>query len=435
MSTTTTTSDTSAIDQKKINVSNLNINGQTIQEYGQTIIPSTLKAVVYFLLGSMVLYGTLSAQAGLFPSNMEYYPYTEKVPNMQKVVSNIYETDDGKFSQKIFFDYETNRKGNSILDFLRSHKKKDSSAVSVFFINIIQSIIRLNYSSLSEILNSIREFEINDFYIVLFGPIVLIFFVIIFLMFVNPIYFIYLWFMNLGLFVQKDILNPKSESYGLETIQFWVGVCLIFLFVFLFFILFGFVVPIISFVCIITVIFATVRYKCNLNGKDNIGFGTIFSNNIKYYKDILSILISIPLVTNANGIFGPAGASIIIIVLIATYFGLTIDFYKPSELDKLSKSLPEKRAEIIPDNSINNIINNVSDKAKQAVEIGKKALTQSKEKATEAFNNFTSGIASKVPVTPMAQSSIINANNNLTTNLTAKQVPITGLPSKGVTNV
>jgi len=35
----------------------------------------------------------------------------------------------------------------------------------------------------------------------------------------------------------------------------------------------------------------------------------------------------------------------------------------------------------------------------------------------------------------MAQSSIINANNNLTTNLTAKQVPITGLPSKGVTNV
>ena len=445
--TTTTTSDTSAIDDKKNNnVSGININSQTIKQYIQAIIPSIIKSFVYFLLGSMVLYGTLSAQAGLFPSNMEYYPYTEKIPNMQKVVSNIYETDDGKFSQKIFFDYETNRKGNSILDFLRSHKKKDSSVVSVFFINIIQSIIRLNYSSLSEILNSIREFEINDFYIVLFGPIVLIFFVIIFLMFVNPIYFIYLWFMNLGLFVQKDILNPNSESYGLETIQFWVGVCLIFLFVFLFFILFGFVGSIISFVSIITVIFATVRYKCNLNGKDNVGFGTILNNNIKYYKDILAILISIPLVTNASSIFGQAGAGIVIVVLIATYFGLTIDFYKPSELDKLSKSLPEKRAEIIPDNNyINNIINNVSDKAKQAVEKGKKAFNNftsgiaSKVPAIPlaqaSFNNFTSGIASKVPANPLTQASIITGINEVTPDLTATKVPFTNLPSKGIINV
>jgi hypothetical protein len=177
--------------------------------------------------------------------------------------------------------------------------------------------------------------------------------------------------------------------------------------------------------------FAIFRYKCNLNGKDNIGFGTILSNNIKYYKDILAILISIPLVTNANTIFGSLGAGIIILILIATYFGLTIDFYKPSELDKLSKSIPEKRAEIIPDNnSINNIINNVADKAKQAVEVGKKALAQGKEKATESFNKFTSGIASKIPaapivqipttpmvtpmVTPMTQGNIIKGNDNLT---------------------
>ena len=86
--TTTTTSDTSAIDDKKNNnVSGININSQTIKQYIQAIIPSIIKSFVYFLLGSMVLYGTLSAQAGLFPSNMEYYPYTEKIPNMQKVVS------------------------------------------------------------------------------------------------------------------------------------------------------------------------------------------------------------------------------------------------------------------------------------------------------------------------------------------------------------
>ena len=104
--TTTTTSDTSAIDDKKTNnVSGINITPQTLKEYMQAIIPSIIKAIIYFLLGAVVLYGTLSSQAGLFPTNMDYYPYTEKIPKMQKVVSNIYETSDGEYSQKIFSFY------------------------------------------------------------------------------------------------------------------------------------------------------------------------------------------------------------------------------------------------------------------------------------------------------------------------------------------
>ena len=123
---------------------------------------------------------------------MDYYPYTEKIPQLQKVVSNIYETSDEKYSQKIFFDYNSNRKGNSLLDLFRSLKQKDSNVVSVFFATIMQRIIRLNYSSLSEIFNTITEFEINDFYIVLFGPLLLIGFAIVNLFFINPIYFMYL---------------------------------------------------------------------------------------------------------------------------------------------------------------------------------------------------------------------------------------------------
>ena len=162
--TTTTTSDTSTIDEKKNNnVSDIQITPKTLKEYMQAIIPSIIKALIYFLLGAMVLYGTLSAQAGLFPTNMDYYPYTEKIPQLQKVVSNIYETSDEKYSQKIFFDYNSNRKGNSLLDLFRSLKQKDSNVVSVFFATIMQRIIRLNYSSLSEIFNTITEFEINDF--------------------------------------------------------------------------------------------------------------------------------------------------------------------------------------------------------------------------------------------------------------------------------
>jgi hypothetical protein len=402
MSTTTTsTSDTSAIDDKKSNnVSGINITQKTFKEYILAIIPSIIKAIIYFLLGSIVLYGTLSSQAGLFPTNMDYYPYTEKVPKMQKVVSNIYETSDGEYSQKIFFDYNSNRTGNSLLDLLRSLKQKDSGVVSVFFANILQNIIRLNYGSISEIFSTLKEFEINDFYIVLFGPILLIFFIIIFLMFVNPIYFVYLWFTNLGLFLQKDIRDPSSEYYGLDDSGYWKGVGFIFLFIFLFFMLFGFLGLFISIVSIFIVIFAIFRYKCNLNGKPDVGFGTILKNNILYYKNILAILISIPLITNANVIFGPSAAAIVLLVLVAVYGGVTgIDFYQPHELDKLSKSIPEKRAEIIPED--NNFISNIADKAKQALEKGKKAFEEGKAKAKASFNKFTSGI--KMPKMPSAE--------------------------------
>ena len=412
--TTTTTSDTSAIDDKKTNnVSGINITPQTLKEYMQAIIPSIIKAIIYFLLGAVVLYGTLSSQAGLFPTNMDYYPYTEKIPKMQKVVSNIYETSDGEYSQKIFFDYNSNRTGNSLLDLFRSLKQKGSNVVTVFFANIMQSIIKFNYSSLSGMFNTLKEFEINDFYIVLFGPLLLIFFIIIFLMFANPIYFIYLWFTNLGLFIQKDILDSTSEYYGLDDPEYWTGVALIFLFVFLFFMLFGFLGFFISFVTLCTVIFAIFRYKCNLNGKDNVGFGTILKNNMSYYKDVLAILISIPLITNANVIFGPTAAAIVIVVLALIYTQvISIDLYKSSELDKLSKSLPEKQAEIIPDNMS---ISNVADKAKQAFEEGKakaaKAIEEGKAKAQATFNKFTSGI--KMPEVKIPSVSVDTTTSNI----------------------
>ena len=396
MSSTTTTSDTSTIDEKKNNnVSAIQITPKTLKEYMQAIIPSIIKALIYFLLGAMVLYGTLSAQAGLFPTNMDYYPYTEKIPQLQKVVSNIYETSDEKYSQKIFFDYNSNRKGNSLLDLFRSLKQKDSNVVSVFFATIMQRIIRLNYSSLSEIFNTITEFEINDFYIVLFGPLLLIGFAIVNLFFINPIYFMYLWFTNLGLFIQTDIHDASSEYYSLDEPEYWMGVGLIFLFIFLFFYPFSILLFFISFISIFTVIFAVVRFKCNLNGKDDVGFMTIVKNNMLYYKDVLAILISIPLITNANVIFGPSGVAIVIVVLASVYFGVTgIDFYKPHELDKLSKSIPTVKAEIIPDN---NTFSNVSDKAKQAFEEGKKAL----EKGKASFNKFTSGL--KMPEVKMPE--------------------------------
>ena len=52
----TTTSDTSAIDDKKNNnVSGIQVNSQTIQQYIKAIIPSIIKAFIYFLLGTIII--------------------------------------------------------------------------------------------------------------------------------------------------------------------------------------------------------------------------------------------------------------------------------------------------------------------------------------------------------------------------------------------
>jgi hypothetical protein len=209
----------------------------------------------------------------------------------------------------------------------------------------------------------------------------------------------YLWFTNLGLFIQTDIHDASSEYYSLDEPEYWMGIGLIFLFIFLFFYPFSILLFFISFISIFTVIFAVVRYKCNLNGKDDVGFMTIFKNNMLYYKEVLAILISIPLITNANAILGQTASVIIIAVLVAIYFEvIPLDFFESSELDKLSKSIPTVKAEIIPDN---NTLSNVSDKAKQAFEEGKKALEKGKAQAKETFNKIKSGL--KMPVLKMPE--------------------------------
>jgi len=126
---------------------------------------------------------------------------------------------------------------------------------------------------------------------------------------------------------------------------------MIILFFFLFFFLFVFLGFFTSIVSIYVVIFAIIRYKCVLNFKENVGLGTIIKNNLLYYKEILAILITIPLVTNANSILGPipAALTIVAIILMFTNF-IPINLYESNELDKLSKSIPLKIASILPYN-------------------------------------------------------------------------------------
>jgi hypothetical protein len=360
-STTTTTNDTSAIDAKKnVNNTDQQINTTKIQQYLQSILPSIFTAVIYFTLGSIVLYGFKISQANVLPTDINYWPYTEKIPNIEKVVSNIYGTStEPQYSQKLFFKYTDNNTGNTILDFTRSIKENtNSGAISLFFVNIFQNLIRVNYSSLNEIFNAFNEFEFNDFYIVLFGPILLIMFIIVFLMFVNPIYFIYLWFTNLGLFLKKvqnkgenGTAQWKDIEMDRDPINYWFGIGMIIFFFFLFFFLFGFLGLFTSVVSIFVVIFSIIRYKCVLNFKENVGLGTIIKNNLKYYKEILAILITIPLVTNANSILGPIPAVLTILAIILMFTNLIpINLYESNELDKLSKSIPLKIARWLPYN-------------------------------------------------------------------------------------
>ena len=66
---------------------------------------------------------------------------------------------------------------------------------------------------------------------------------------------------------------------------------------------------------------------------------TKVNNDLKLDENILAILISIPLITNANDILGGIGAAIVIVALALVY--AKTSFYQPKELDKLSPFIPE----------------------------------------------------------------------------------------------
>jgi hypothetical protein len=345
------TSDTSAIDDKN-NETNSSNNSNYFSNVGNfvlTVLILFIMIVVYYASSGLILYACKMGQANILPTDVHCYPYEETKPNIQPIQTNIFTTfTDPEMSMKMKFPYNDFNSANKILDMFREYKHEPrSNFLANYFISIMENVIQFNYSAFNAILNAMNSY-LPEVVIVLFGPILVgILSTLIFL--VDHLYLIYLWFANMGWFFKTNTNstgtgNPQWEDVGFASpFDYWCAVCLVILFVILFF----FSLPLLSIIAIIAMswcMFSCMTYKAEMNGK-NITALPIIQDIFKYYKLPIMAIFSFFIIVSAFSKLGTVPGIFSIITLLLIYFGtISIDIFNPISKDNLSPSVSYDQA-------------------------------------------------------------------------------------------
>lgn len=314
---------------------------KNIRNFVITSIVFIIIVFFHFGMGSLVLYGCKLAQSNILPTKMDCAPYTDTSPKIQPIESNIFETifKNPNVSQKIKFPYDDKNMSNDFIETLNGFKNDpQASAVSNYFISILESILCFNYSYFNFGLNKMNEL-LPEFVVVLFGPVIMLVYSL-FLFLIDNIYIIYLWFSNMGWLFTKNTNEdenkpPKWESISfLEPINYWIGFVLVFVFsILLILSYFTMTMPFIIGLLLVLTIGSMITYISVFNNKPTHA-GKIMLEVFKNYKTIMTVIISLFIILGVFANMGIIQGVISIIVLALIYFGiLRIDLFNPERED------------------------------------------------------------------------------------------------------
>jgi len=340
--------DTAAIDEKN-QESTPKSYLSNVGSFVVNVLVIFLIIIVYFSSSGLVLYACKLAQSNILPTEDHCWPYKETKPNIQPITINIFNTifTDPPLSSKIQFPYDNYNSSEKIIDMFRNYKNQPrSNFLANYFISIIESIVKFNYSSFDFILNLLNE--LPAILLILFGPI-LVSIILTFILLLDHLYLIYLWFAGMGWFFKTNTNDsgvglPKWEDVTIiDWIGYWCAVLLVILFVILFF----FSLPVISVVAFLSIswcVISCIMYKSEFNGKNITSF-TIIQDLLKYYKVLVMSIFSFFVVVSAFSKLGTIPGVFSIITLILIYWGIiSIDIFKPINEDKMSGLTSYKQA-------------------------------------------------------------------------------------------
>jgi hypothetical protein len=347
----TTTSDTSAIDNKKQeeNSSSDSANlASNIVSFIISIITIFIVVLIYFSSSGLILFVCKVAQSNILPTEENCYPYTENKPVIQPIKTNIFTTfTDPEMSMKLEFPYDDFNSSNKAIDMFRKYKNKPSSHfLANYFIYIIEHLMLFNYSAINTIMNSLNC--IPEILIVGLGPIIVGFLFSI-MSIINVLYMIYLWFSGMSWFFKTNTNDsgdglPKWEDVTmLSPLNWGLGLGLVILFAILFFFGFAFIssIPfaILSYCCLIC-----LMYKGIMNDK-KISTFTVIKEVLKYYKLTIVGIISFFVIALAFSKLGILPGIFSIITLGLIYWGIiSINIFKPITETNLSPSVSYEQA-------------------------------------------------------------------------------------------
>jgi hypothetical protein len=338
----------SAIDQKR--EENNNKEDPTVKQLKivETLSFQLLHLGILVLFGTFALYACRGSQTTLFPTCVDFAPYTSVLPTFaaDSVETNV-NIVKGQSSTKMIFpigknlDYMTN---HSLFTWLRNFiEGPKSNQFTLYFATIMQNILALNFSAINTFYQTCNTW-LPEILIILLLPYV-ISFLYIGLAIVDGFYFVYLWFAKLVLFCSyKDSTeNPNKTTWvhpqgAIWSITNWWK---IFVAVILFF--FGisaFISMPIIFVAVAYTFFFPLTLKTTLSGRKNYGPFSLLQDVFKFKRNIFMYIISFLLLNNTANVFGAAAATSVVVICIGLFFftGLYHD-YEPTAKDAISPGL------------------------------------------------------------------------------------------------
>jgi|LakMenEpi03Aug12_release.lakeMendotaPanAssembly.Ray.scaffolds.fasta_scaffold284029_1 hypothetical protein len=329
----TTTTDTSAIDDKKAET--LNIDKDYVSKtksWISSVIIIVIFLILYFSAGGLVLFGCKLAQSNIIPTEGAF----EKPLYVKPVDINIFPTTIGneKMSKKIQFPYDSYNSSNELFDMISEQQDSSSSFLLQYFLSITASISQFYYIFLNKFLNLLHG--LPEILIILFGPIIFVCAMSIGFL-CNNIYLIYLWFSNMGWFFKSYTHStPKWENTKITTpINYLIAIWLV--------IIFGlgflFTMPVfffLSFLLMCILIISLLTYKSEMNHKIYTLLNLI-SDMFKYYKLPLICVIILFIISLDFSKLGTTSGIISIIILGLIYFNvINIPLFVPVNKENMT---------------------------------------------------------------------------------------------------
>ena len=344
-------SDTQAIDDKKDSTSTeTNDMAKNVGKFLVSVLAVTAFIIIHFFIGTLVLYSCKVGQSNILPTNENCFPYTDNIPNIESIKTNIFTTmfTDPQVSLKIQFPYDKSNSKNLFLDILRNYKHEPYSYFLLnYFISIIEALMALNFTFANAVLNGFNM--LPEPLILLLGPIVIPI-VATCIIILNTFYGMYLWFAKMSWFFKKNVNEIKGhrpvweDISLLEPFNYFCAFWLVILFCILFFVVGIAGSPVLPLIAMGWCIITCIGYKCVMNNENMTILG-ILSDVLKYYKVPLMTVISMFVVMSAFATLGPIPGLFSVLVLFLIHWGIiSIDIFKPITEQNLSSLVSNQQA-------------------------------------------------------------------------------------------
>ena len=343
---------------------------ENTKKYLTSVVYLIIMVLGYFGLSGFILYGCKVAQANLMPTSANCAPYESTDPTFDsnETTCNIFETifEDPK-SEKIYFSYSDNKKYN-FLDWLRNVKIGSESIITYLIYSILETIFVFDFNCLNIFLNFLNG--LPEWLVILFGPIVFLFWAAI-VVGLSSIYYILLsLFMPFQVFLKTKVksLNPieiknfTSLNYNLQKsgynfgqlpekykwrevggYEWWLRLWFAFFVLLFAMVYFAIAAPLcglIMILCLISIFTCIGHMKNPDEGIKQVGGLNIAVETYGQYKRLIVFILTVLVVLSTFANLGTITGVISIITVISIYFGwIPIKVFEKFDYENLVKNV------------------------------------------------------------------------------------------------